>query len=52
MNEQSRESRLIAAMRNMSESDRRIVEDLAVRLAARGKPDLPPREEASQHRHC
>ena len=52
MYKNSRETRLIAAMRNMSESDRQLVEDLAVRLEALGKPDLQQREEASPHRHC
>lgn len=52
MQENSQEARLIAAMRNMSESDRQFLEELAVRLASREKPDLRQREEASLHRHC
>lgn len=50
MQENSREARLIAAMRNMSESERQIVEDLAVMLESRGKPSLPLRAEVSPHR--
>ena len=52
MQENRQEARLIAAMRNMSESDRQIVEEVAVRLEARGKRDLPPHEEAPPRRHC
>lgn len=52
MHEKSREARLIAAMRNMSESDRQIVEDLAVKLEALGMRDPQQREEVPQRRHC